>query len=52
MLVAQTVLQGPESSHISHGDIFVKVNNDQITQFVRLDSILDNNVNKEVSITD
>jgi S1-C subfamily serine protease len=52
MLVAEVVLpQGPASSHIEEGDVLIKVNGELITQFVRLDSILDDSVDKKISIT-
>jgi S1-C subfamily serine protease len=52
MLVAEVVLpQGPASSKIEEGDLLIKVNGELITQFVRLDAILDDSVGKNVSVT-
>ncbi|KAH3944055.1 pro-apoptotic serine protease [Parastagonospora nodorum] len=52
MLVAEVVLpQGPASTKVEEGDILIKVNGEFITQFVRLDSILDDNVGKTISVT-
>ncbi|KAF2031894.1 Pro-apoptotic serine protease NMA111 [Setomelanomma holmii] len=52
MLVAEVVLpQGPASTQIEEGDLLTKVNGEFITQFVRLDSILDDNVGKTISVT-
>lgn len=52
MLVAEVVLpQGPASTHIEEGDVLIKVNGELITQFVRLDSILDDSVDRKISIT-
>ncbi|KAF2012108.1 trypsin-like serine protease [Aaosphaeria arxii CBS 175.79] len=51
MLVAEVVLpKGPASSHIEEGDLLIQVNGELITQFVRLDSILDDSVGKKVSL--
>lgn len=51
MLVAEVVLpQGPASKKIEEGDLLVKVNGELITQFVRLDSILDDSVGRKVSL--
>lgn len=51
MLVAEVVLpQGPASEKISEGDILLKVNGELLTQFIRLDDILDSNVNQQVKI--
>lgn len=52
MLVAEVVLpQGPASSKVEEGDLLIRVNGELITQFVRLDSILDDHVGKTVSVT-
>ena len=51
MLVAEIVLpEGPADKKIEEGDVLVKINGELLTQFVRLDSILDSNVNKKVTI--
>ncbi|KAF1357814.1 trypsin-like serine protease [Lizonia empirigonia] len=52
MLVAEVVLpQGPASSKIEEGDLLTHVNGELLTQFVRLDAILDDNVGKNISVT-
>jgi pro-apoptotic serine protease NMA111 len=52
MLVAEVVLpQGPASTKVEEGDILIKVNGEFITQFVRLDAILDDHVAKTISVT-
>ena len=51
MLVAETVLpEGPAHRNVVEGDVLVKVNGKLLTQFVRLDSILDSNVGATVKI--
>ncbi|KAF2005939.1 trypsin-like serine protease [Amniculicola lignicola CBS 123094] len=51
MLVAEVVLpKGPASSKVEEGDLLIKVNGDIVTQFVRLDAILDDSVGKKVSL--
>lgn len=52
MLVAEVVLpDGPAHNFIEEGDLLVKVNGDLLTQFVRLDALLDDNVDKQISLT-
>jgi S1-C subfamily serine protease len=52
MLVAEVILpEGPASSKIEEGDLLIKVNGVYITQFVRLDAILDDSVGKTISMT-
>jgi S1-C subfamily serine protease len=52
MLVAEVILpEGPASSKIEEGDLLIKVNGVYITQFVRLDAILDDSVGKTISVT-
>lgn len=51
MLVAETVLPGgPAHRKIEEGDVLIKVNSELLTQFIRLDSILDSSVNQKVII--
>lgn len=51
MLVAEVVLpKGPADSKIEEGDILLKVNGELLTQFIRLDDILDSSVGKKVSL--
>ncbi|KAL5371593.1 hypothetical protein DPSP01_014151 [Paraphaeosphaeria sporulosa] len=52
MLVAEVVLKnGPASKHVEEGDVLVKVNGELLTQFVRLDAVLDDSVGGKVSLT-
>ncbi|KAI5868482.1 Pro-apoptotic serine protease NMA111 [Durotheca rogersii] len=52
MLVAEIVLPGgPSYNKIEEGDVLLKVNGEMITQFIRLDDILDSNVGKTIRIT-
>ncbi|KAF2743930.1 Pro-apoptotic serine protease NMA111 [Sporormia fimetaria CBS 119925] len=52
MLVAEVVLpDGPASSKIKEGDILIKVNGELITQFVRLEAILDESVAQKITMT-
>ena len=51
MLVAEIVLpDGPSHNKIEEGDVLVKVNGELITQFIRLDDILDSNVGKPIKV--
>jgi S1-C subfamily serine protease len=51
MLVAEVVLpQGPASKKIKVGDILVKINGELVTQFKRLDSVLDMAVDGTISV--
>jgi pro-apoptotic serine protease NMA111 len=51
MLVAEVVLpKGPADTQIEEGDLLIKVNGELLTQFVRLDAILDDNVGGEISL--
>lgn len=51
MLVAEVVLpQGPGDSKILEGDVLIKVNDELLTQFSRLDAILDASVGQKVKI--
>ena len=51
MLVAEIVLpEGPSHGKIEEGDVLVKVNDELITQFIRLDDILDSGVDKDVKL--
>ena len=51
MLVAEIVLpEGPADKKIEEGDVLIKVNGELLTQFIRLDSILDSHVGKKVTI--
>lgn len=52
MLVAEIVLpEGPSDSKLEEGDILLKVNGEILTQFVRLDDILDSSVDKTVKLS-
>jgi len=51
MLVAEIVLpQGPAHTKIEEGDVLIKVNGELLTQFLRLDDILDSSVAKKVTV--
>ena len=51
MLVAELVLpEGPAHEKIEEGDLLIKVNDKLLTQFVRLDEILDASVSKKVNL--
>ncbi|KAL2022584.1 hypothetical protein VTK56DRAFT_4928 [Thermocarpiscus australiensis] len=51
MLVAEIVLpEGPSHGKIEEGDVLIKVNGELLTQFIRLDDILDSNVGKPVKL--
>ncbi|EED11727.1 PDZ domain-containing protein C23G3.12C, putative [Talaromyces stipitatus ATCC 10500] len=52
MLVAKIVLpEGPADGKLQAGDILLKVNGELLTQFVRLDDILDSNVDQKIRIS-
>ncbi|PHH72780.1 hypothetical protein CDD82_5804 [Ophiocordyceps australis] len=49
MLVAEIILpSGPSHLKIEEGDVLIKVNGELITQFIRLDDILDSHVGKTI----
>ncbi|KAL1957563.1 hypothetical protein VTO42DRAFT_5790 [Malbranchea cinnamomea] len=51
MLVAEIVLpEGPADGKLQEGDVLVKVNGELLTQFVKLDEILDNSVGQDVHL--
>ncbi|TPX08446.1 uncharacterized protein E0L32_010063 [Thyridium curvatum] len=51
LLVAEIVLpDGPSAGKIEEGDVLVKVNGELITQFIRLDDILDSSVDSTVTL--
>ncbi|KAI8629578.1 Pro-apoptotic serine protease NMA111 [Xylariaceae sp. FL1651] len=52
MLVAEIVLpEGPSHNKIEEGDVLLNVNGEMVTQFIRLDDILDSNVGNTVRLT-
>ncbi|KAI9823981.1 MAG: hypothetical protein M1826_007575 [Phylliscum demangeonii] len=52
MLVAEIVLpEGPAHTKIEEGDVLIRVNGELLTQFVRLDDILDTHVGRKVTFT-
>ncbi|KAI1826500.1 Pro-apoptotic serine protease NMA111 [Xylaria intraflava] len=52
MLVAEIILpEGPSHNKIQEGDVLLKVNGEMVTQFIRLDDILDSNVGNTVRLT-
>ncbi|KAI0520934.1 Pro-apoptotic serine protease NMA111 [Xylaria bambusicola] len=51
MLVAEIVLpDGPSHHKVEEGDVLLKVNGEMVTQFIRLDDILDSSVGKTVRL--
>ncbi|KAF2455375.1 putative nuclear serine protease HtrA2/Nma111 [Lineolata rhizophorae] len=51
MLVAEVVLpKGPADKKIEEGDILIKVNDELLTQFVKLDDILDSSVGNKIKL--
>lgn len=51
LLVAEIILpEGPSSNKVEEGDVLLKVNEELITEFIRLDDILDSNVGKPVKL--
>lgn len=51
MLVAEIVLpDGPSHNKVEEGDVLIKVNGQLITQFLRLDDILDSSVGKPIKL--
>lgn len=51
MLVAEIILpEGPADGKLKEGDVLLQVNGEQLTQFIRLDDILDASVGKTVQL--
>lgn len=51
MLVAEIILpEGPSDNKIQEGDVLIKVNGELLTQFIRLDDILDSSVGGTVKL--
>ena len=51
MLVAEIILpEGPADGKLEEGDVLLQVNGELLTQFIRLDDILDSSVGKPVRI--
>lgn len=51
MLVAEVVLpKGPADTQVEEGDLLIKVNGELLTQFVRLDAILDDSVDDKITM--
>ena len=51
MLVAEIVLpEGPADNQLQEGDVLIKVNDELLTSFVKLDAILDSSVGKTVNL--
>lgn len=51
MLVAEIVLpEGPADQRLEEGDVLIKVNGELLTQFIRLDAILDSSVGQKVKV--
>ena len=52
LLVAEIVLpEGPAHKKLEEGDVLLKVNGEMLTQFIRLDDILDSSVGKTIHLT-
>ncbi|KAH8680869.1 trypsin-like cysteine/serine peptidase domain-containing protein [Xylariales sp. PMI_506] len=52
MLVAEIVLpRGPSHNKIEEGDVLIKVNGELLTEFIRLDDILDSHVGKTIRVS-
>ncbi|KAJ4389708.1 hypothetical protein N0V93_007180 [Gnomoniopsis smithogilvyi] len=51
MLVAEIILpEGPSHNKIQEGDVLIKVNDELITSFTRLDEIMDSSVGKSITL--
>lgn len=51
MLVAEIILpEGPSHNKIQEGDVLIKVNDELITSFTRLDDIMDSSVGKSITL--
>ncbi|KAJ5884684.1 Pro-apoptotic serine protease [Penicillium taxi] len=51
MLAAEIILpEGPADGKLEEGDVLLKVNGELLTQFVRLDDILDSSVGKSIDL--
>lgn len=51
MLVAEVILdEGPADKQLEEGDVLIKVNGELLTQFTKLDDILDSSVGKEIAL--
>lgn len=51
LLVSEVVLpEGPGFSHLEEGDVLLKVNDELLTRFIRLDEILDSSVGGQVKL--
>lgn len=51
MLVAEIVLpEGPSDHKVEEGDVLIKINGELLTQFVRLDDILDSTVGGKIKL--
>lgn len=51
MLVGEIILpEGPSDQKVQEGDVLIKVNGELLTQFARLDDILDSSVGKKIQL--
>ena len=51
MLVADIILpEGPSHQKLEEGDVLIQVNGELLTQFARLDAILDSHVGKDIEV--
>jgi S1-C subfamily serine protease len=50
LLIAEVVLPGvPAHKKLKHGDVLLRVNNEHVSQFSRLDDVLDSSIGQNVS---
>ncbi|AQK74163.1 Protease Do-like 7 [Zea mays] len=51
MLVVDSVVpEGPAHKHLEPGDVLVRINEEVVTQFLRLETLLDDSVGKEIDL--
>ncbi|KAI3894859.1 hypothetical protein MKW92_006492 [Papaver armeniacum] len=50
LVVDSVIPKGPADTHLESGDIFVKVNGQVVTQFLKLETILDDNVGQNIDL--
>ncbi|XP_057752867.1 protease Do-like 7 isoform X1 [Arachis stenosperma] len=50
LVVDSAVPGGPAYKHLEPGDVLVRVNGEVITQFLKLETVLDDNVNKNIEL--
>ncbi|RLM78256.1 hypothetical protein C2845_PM12G25060 [Panicum miliaceum] len=51
MLVVESVVpEGPAHKHLEPGDVLVRINEEVVTQFLRLETLLDDSVGREIDL--